>query len=78
MTNWKFVEPGDEEAKTTLVSVYSEEMIIKEYFRYWSEQMKRVGKSHLISEKNCIEDWVIINWASKTDEPVGMYYITGE
>ena len=80
MTNWKVVEPEDDTVKTAIVVIYSEEMIIEEYFQFWSQMMKARGKDHLISEQNCIEDWVTINWATKTNEEVTTYKVntTGE
>ena len=41
----------------------TDDEIIKEYWNYWCEQMLKVKKGHLISRQNCIEDWVVINWA---------------
>lgn len=45
--------------------ILSEDEIIDSYFSTWSKNMKKVGKGHLITRENCIEDWVIINWASE-------------
>ena len=41
----------------------SEQDILNEYWEYWSEKMRSVGKAELISEERCIEDWCIVNWA---------------
>lgn len=41
----------------------SEDTIIEEYFLFWSEQMKKVGKESCISKENCLEDWIVIHWA---------------
>lgn len=43
--------------------VLSERDIINYYFDWWSEQMSKKGKAHLISYGNCIKDWVEINIA---------------
>jgi len=45
----------------------SEDEIIKIHFAYWSEKMKSVNKEHLINRKNCIDDFVIVNWAEEID-----------
>lgn len=71
MTNWKVVEPEDELGEWTLETVYSEEMIIDEYYEFWCSMMKQRNKEHLISKQNCIEDWITVNWASKTTDPIG-------
>jgi len=41
----------------------TEEEILQEYFDHWSKKMVKAGKSSIISEKNCIDDWVIVHWA---------------
>lgn len=49
----------------------TEEQIIAEYWDHWSTRMiAKYGEGHeLITKKNCIEDWVIVNWAwEKEDE----------
>ena len=47
---------------------WTEKRIIAEYFTYWSDQMKRIGKEDQICHENCIEDWVIVNWAQELSE----------
>lgn len=39
--------------------------IIKEYFPYWQEQMKKVGKEDMISHERCIEDFCVVHWATE-------------
>lgn len=41
----------------------TEAQIITEYFPYWSKQMDKVGRKHLINYKNCIEDFCVVHWA---------------
>lgn len=45
------------------VLLYTERMILEEYYTYWCEQMKKADKAHLIMKEFCIEDWVVVNWA---------------
>jgi hypothetical protein len=49
------------------VRTLSEEEIVKEYWNYWQERMiAKFGKEHFeanYSEKDCIDDWVVVNWA---------------
>lgn len=49
------------------VAILSEEEIVKEYWDYWQERMiAKFGKEHFeanYSEKDCIDDWVVVNWA---------------
>jgi hypothetical protein len=43
----------------------SRDAILDLYWDYWSGQMLKVGKSPLITEQCCIEDWMIVNWAQR-------------
>ncbi len=57
MKHYKIISPDSPE------EIYSERDIINTYFDWWSEQMSKKGKAHLISYENCIKDWVSCNWA---------------
>ena len=35
------------------------------YFPHWKHEMRKKGKHELISLENCIEDWVVVNWAER-------------
>lgn len=64
--SWSYLEPndpatGDWEAR---VITMTEQEILDEYYPYWQERMWKVGKADLISPQNCIEDWVVVHWAS--------------
>lgn len=44
----------------------TEREILDTYWDYWKSQMLRKYKDpdhYLITEQNCIDDWVIMNWA---------------
>jgi hypothetical protein len=47
----------------------TERDILREYYEYWRGQMVRAGKLDLITPENCIEDWVVVNWARKGGPP---------
>ena len=53
---WKYIRPYGEYEKTELE-------ILAEYFECWSAEMRKSGREDLISEKRCIDDWVVTNWA---------------
>ena len=65
--NTWITQPSD-----SFVVTLSEEEIIKEYWDYWQERMiAKFGKEHFetnFSEKDCIEDWVVVNWAWETNK----------
>ena len=64
---WCYDELGDDNPK-----IISEEEILETYYEFWKGKMiKKYGEnSHLITNHNCIEDWVTIHWAWRfvTDE----------
>lgn len=45
--------------------IVSEKEIEESYFPYWKSKMLKVGKEDLISFENCLEDWIIVNWAKE-------------
>lgn len=75
MSNWKIVEPEGDGSKEAIVSIYSNKMILEEYYDFWCKLMKKANKEHLISDKACIEDWITVNWAEPTNEPISTYKV---
>jgi len=65
MTKYSYVEPNED--GNPVEFVYDEAEILFEYWPYWKERMvKKYGEGHeLITEENCIEDWVTVNWATE-------------
>lgn len=53
------------------VETYSEDDIRKEYWDYWYSKMcQKYGKDIVdanYSFEDCLEDWIVINWAWKVD-----------
>jgi len=45
--------------------IYDEDQIMEEFWGHWSVQMIKAGKSHLITRENCIEDWIVVHWATE-------------
>jgi hypothetical protein len=65
MTSWRHVEPGPD-----LEPVYitmTEDEILDTFWDYWVSQMQRVGKLPMVTEANCIEDYVVVHWAEKVN-----------
>lgn len=69
MSAWRYLEMGSD--GQPVVVTMSEEDIIREYYPYWQEQMRRAGKADQISEQGCIEDWVVVHWAEPLPEGPG-------
>ncbi len=53
-----------------VVEILTPEEVLAEYWDYWKERMESVGKFELISIENCLEDWVMLHWASIIRIPV--------
>jgi hypothetical protein len=62
---YSYVEPGLNNEPVEII--YTEYEILFEYWSFWKEQMiKKYGEDHeLITEENCIEDWLSVNWATE-------------
>jgi hypothetical protein len=63
MRRFKYTEPGDNGEVLHIVKTEAE--ILWEYWFYWSEQMRQLGKDSEISIQTCIRDWVVNNWADE-------------
>ena len=68
MRKWKWEEPADESATSSVTIVVTEEEIIRDYYPWWKAKMESLGRHDKISHENCIEDFVIINWAEEVNE----------
>ena len=55
----------------------TEQEILDEYWNFWHSRMvEKFGEdvvSEKYSEKDCIEDWMVVNWAWKVEEPIKLY-----
>lgn len=47
--------------------IKTEQEILELFWGFWKSKMERkYGKGHvLITEENCIEDWVTVHWAEE-------------
>ncbi len=63
MRTWRWVEPG--ENNEPVYQTMTDADILREYFPYWKQQMERVCLQDLISEQNCIDDFVVVHWAEQ-------------
>ena len=65
MKYWTIVFPGEYDQHVQ--ETWSEDQIIKSYYRHWSILMLQKSQSDLSIER-CIEDWVIVHWAVETED----------
>lgn len=57
--------------KEPLVCVLSEKEILDRYWSYWSSKMRERGKPEdQITKENCIDEWVVVNWAWESKENI--------
>lgn len=62
---WAYDEPARDGSNRHVVM--SEAEILETYKVYWIEQMTKINKQSLITDENCIDDWIIVNWAYKVE-----------
>ena len=65
MKYWTIVFEG--EYGQTVAETWSEDQIIKSYYRHWYILMLQKSQTDL-SVEHCIEDWVVVHWAVETDQ----------
>jgi hypothetical protein len=69
MRTFRYIEPAfDRDPFAPLepwIVTRTEGQILAGYFNYWAKGMERVGKAHLISHENCLEDWIVVHWAEE-------------
>jgi hypothetical protein len=65
MRTWLIQEPGGERGEIYQVREVTDAEILEERWDWWKEIMeKKYGPgSPLITEENCIQDWVVDNYA---------------
>jgi hypothetical protein len=74
---FKYVEPKDPQAEdwTPVEIVVSSAQILKTYYEYWAVRMRQKYQDRpheaeaYINPTNCIDDWVVINWATEITDP---------
>jgi hypothetical protein len=65
MRHYKWNEMGADGGNIVCEATDAE--ILKMYYPYWCEQMRKVGRENLISEEACLEDFIVVNWAWEVD-----------
>ena len=76
MKLYSFLEPQRLDPQITVEIVFTKEDVLKFYWQHWKEKMESMGFDNSVTtEENCVEDFVIVNWATVCDdtelEPTG-------
>lgn len=52
--------------------IWSEQQILESYWNWWKNAMiAKYGEGHeLITEENCIEDFVVVHWAVEVESEI--------
>lgn len=58
MRHFKYNEQGVDEPITI-----SENEIRKQFYPYYVDMMRKVGKEDQISWEGCLDEWIVVNWA---------------
>jgi hypothetical protein len=66
MRRWTYLEPGEnnEPVKVTRTDA----QILDEYYLWWADRMFKIGKGPMVTEANCIDDYVVVHWAELEPE----------
>jgi hypothetical protein len=59
---WEYVEPGED--GRAVVYRLTDADILGSWWDWWSGEMRRQGMRGINPER-CIQDWVVVNWASE-------------
>lgn len=70
MRTWLIDEPGGERGEINEVREVTDAEILEIRWDWWKERMIRKygAESPLITEENCIQDWVTDNYATEYKE----------
>jgi len=68
MRKFRYIEPDENDQVKEII--LTEEDILRQCWEFWSRKMmEKYGPDHeWITEKNCIEDWIVGHWASEITE----------
>lgn len=76
MRHWMVTEPVNGNSNEPVHTIYTDEAVIAEYWQYYSQQMKRVGKEP--TREDCIMSWATVNWAVELTPKIMEDFINGE
>lgn len=63
---FQWVELGDDDQPVTRTT--TDEEILRDYFPWWSAQMRRAGKPEAdITPAHCVDDFVTVHWACEVE-----------
>lgn len=74
MRFFRWLEP--DAAGEPVERTITDEEILTQYYPWWHTEMVRIGKGHLVSNQNCVDDFCVVHWAYEvfprvlTDEDV--------
>tara|TARA_R110000868_G_scaffold206151_2_gene454892 strand:- start:2867 stop:3088 length:222 start_codon:yes stop_codon:yes gene_type:complete len=71
MKTWCYAEPVyDANGKIIddKVLEITEAQILESYYPFWSDTMRDLGREDKISDQNCIDDFVTVNWCWEKKE----------
>jgi hypothetical protein len=72
--HYEYIEPTSGTDFTPVVISRTREEILAEYYPYWAERMARAGRATELTAERCLEDWCVIHWAARRDEPMTTEY----
>jgi hypothetical protein len=62
LRRFAYNEPNEDFTENRVIEITDAE-ILDRYYPWWSSEMLRVHRSPKITVDNCIEDFIVVNWA---------------
>lgn len=68
-----FVVISPEERVNTLISVLTEEAVLKQYGPYWLRMMRELhGESYEFDKDRCLSDYASVHWAGVYEDEINL------
>jgi len=67
MRKLKYIEPKDpaNDDWSVVEVIVTEEDVRRDYYPYWCERMKSLGRENMINFEACWIDYKVVNWAEE-------------
>lgn len=64
MKSWSYLEPSSAPNVEPVTITMTENEILERFYPQWVQQMMAAGHTEGITPMACIEDWIVVHWAT--------------
>ena len=64
--HFMYAEPGED--GEALWTHMTEDEVMQEYWPWWFQRMKELGREELATKDRCLEDFATVHWAEVYDD----------